>query len=802
MALQPKFILAPSLEMLFRDKDTGEPLSGGTVEFFKDSDRVTQKPVFQLSGTEPNYTYIALPNPVVLSSIGSFQDGIGNDILPYYLPEDENGDIELYYVVVKSAGGVNQFTREAWPNTQEGSSLVDDAVNFIPNGQFLLHHDLAATETLVAGEIREDVTTISQGGMFFDRSPGATSKDLVLFTNFGSDITNPTGSPRFAMRAECQLVDAGVTSKDLRIRFRDVNKFSTTSDTQYTLSFSGKSNTGGGAALEAFLIKNFGTGGDPSTSVSIGNFSVTTGYTIFNLVFSFGDNLGKTIGSDNDDYLELAIRFPVASLFDISFTNFILTLNAVEIENFPPTPDAEFIDKSMGGWLPVPAYNGANLYLPIIAGPEGFLYDLSGIGQVFMTVQDTAGPGYLQCDGTKYITSQQSADGVPFSRLQSILFLTSIRGPMFGTGLDYMTFAYQGSGNEFRVVNNTKGLTSFAVDGVVPTGFTFGNTHAGNATYDVDSFFIDTIPYQLRVRNLNKGLPATVPSAETSGFFVGIIDDRHGGNDSAQTFSITPIPAVGLEGKYFFFTSMSSGGADQDWYVWFQVNAVGVDPAIGGRTGIKVNFTTGDTELEVTNKIIEALNGFQTSTITPVAAAALVGGEFWTAQTTADNYYIWYTVDGVGTDPNVINKVGIKVELVAADTLVDVGQKTQTSINGYSFAVPDLRGRYIRGWDNGSNQDPYTSGRSSFVPGVFGDNIGTFALDYLRQHDHTLGTNSQQVLDVAGLNLLPYPQMGVGGPLGPPPLPIDALSDRRIVSLTGSEQVSVNNIALNYIIKY
>ena len=68
MALDPQFVISSNLEEYFVDKDTGLPLSNGTVTYFEDQNRTVLKTVFKLSGTPPNYTYTALPNPITLSA--------------------------------------------------------------------------------------------------------------------------------------------------------------------------------------------------------------------------------------------------------------------------------------------------------------------------------------------------------------------------------------------------------------------------------------------------------------------------------------------------------------------------------------------------------------------------------------------------------------------------------------------------------------------------------------------------------------------------------------------------------------
>lgn len=116
MALDPRYVTAVSLEPYFVDKDTGAPLSGGIVSFWQDNARTVPKLVYELSGAPPNYTYTALPNPLILSSVGTFQDTAGNNIAVYYFPYDANGNLQLYYITVMNSMGVEQFTREAWPN--------------------------------------------------------------------------------------------------------------------------------------------------------------------------------------------------------------------------------------------------------------------------------------------------------------------------------------------------------------------------------------------------------------------------------------------------------------------------------------------------------------------------------------------------------------------------------------------------------------------------------------------------------------------------------------------------------------
>ncbi len=53
------------------------------------------------------------------------------------------------------------------------------------------------------------------------------------------------------------------------------------------------------------------------------------------------------------------------------------------------------------------------------------------------------------------------------------------------------------------------------------------------------------------------------------------------------------------------------------------------------------------------------------------------------------------------------------------------------------FNVPDLRGRFLRGWDNGANRDPEAGARLKMdTGGATGDNVGSVQKDEFKSHTH------------------------------------------------------------------
>lgn len=785
MALDSRFVLCPSLQELFRDKDTGLPLRSGYVEFYKDQARATPKDVYKLSGSPPNYSYTNIGNVVDLTSIGSFSDNgnPANDIVPFLFPydgtpDDSDGTIELYYARVYNADGVFQFSREAWPPIVAAAESTNDLTNYIRNGQFKVHNDIPASPNdtpYEAGEIRQAITDIAPGGWTFERPGGSTAKDIVLFETFGDYVSNPTASPRFAARIKCESPSAGDAYKDLRFKFQDVNKFA--SETQkYTYAFTGKSNTGSSLSVSLVLIKNYGTGGDTEEETPIANFTITNTFTIIQTPqgFVFGDNEGKSIGVDDDDFVQLALRFPTNAVFDVSVTDFIDTPNVVLIESFPQTTDEDFIRDAMAGGMERPAYDGSTLYLPVLEGPKGFVPDRSIVGKIFATISMTAEIGELMCDGDRYDPLLYTDEGIPYSRVWTKIYNTTYNMPIYGTGLDYLTSYTNNVAGQLRLWNNTKGAVTATADGSAPTGFTFTTPATGASTYDFTGFQIaGNVTYVM----CNTIGTTTAPGAGTSGFTVTWLRPTPPSAVFKTLTSIVPTAAAGLAGDYFLISNTTI-----DYYVWFRVDGAGADPAVGGRTGIRIDLLSTWDANTVGAVIAEVLSGFQVSNIAMTAASTVPASSFFTFSTTEPaNFYVWYRKDGTGTDPAQPGKIGIRVDILTADTAAQVALKTQIQLNSKYFAVPDFRGQFLRGFDlTGVNDPDYTKRFNPF--GIYlGVLMGQNQLDELLSHGH------DYIVPNTG---------GAGG--SPPGTDTTALDD---TAFFGGAQNRPINSSVNYVIK-
>ena len=744
MALDLRYIPTKYFQEIFLDKDTGCPLSGGVVKFYRDNARTTPKEIFELTGTPPNYTYTPLGTSVTLSSSGTFQDTGGNDITVYLFPYDDSGNIDLYYATVESSGAVIQITREGFPNVAPAEDEEEDELNYVPNGQFLLHHDIVtdegATPPIEAGEITQDVTDIAEGGWSFERTVGTAAKDFVLFPRIGSYVEIPSKSPRYSLYVKNEAPGIADVFKDVRLTFRDVNKFA--SDTQkYTFAFQAKS-SGGATTIEIKLRKFYGAGGSTTEETVLQVINLTATYQLYDIPFIFGDNDGKTIGANDDDYVQLNISLPVASAFDNTFDNFMLIKGDKQIDEFPDTTDAEFIKDSNAGWMPVPDYEGADLYLPIRKGLKGLEYDTSQIGKVFMASDEGLKIGELWGDAAKYRVAAYSSDNIPYRRLYEAYSVNSDIGlAIYGTGENEYKYvrspavdqtftnepndlASTDSWQSFTAGNNDQLIAiTVKLGGVIPTTIDLTILEGAGIAGTVLSRN-NGLTLALGVNTIYIANPFTQASASqyTIRFETNTNLTWKGDNAGGYVGGTYK----GTAADAYFITKSSTTGA-QTIYDLISNTAGAVTSAADGATA------TGFTFLDV---VTEATRPYVCQ-ITTVAASGMTAGSYFTYETADTRKQIaWYEIDGSGTKPVEVAIVYRKVSILSTDDAATVNNKTAIAINSYSVATPDYRGYFFRATDHGAGHDPDAAIREPRPDGVVGDNVGTLQQDGIGEHKH------------------------------------------------------------------
>lgn len=133
-------VSAAILQDYFVDNVTGQAMSGGIITCYKDNSRTTLKNWYYQTGTPGNYTYLPLPNPLVLSDVGTIEDANGVDTIPFFYPFSEsNSSIrEPYYITVVNSDNQRQFVRANFPFDSQANTppSVPTNSNLIINNEF------------------------------------------------------------------------------------------------------------------------------------------------------------------------------------------------------------------------------------------------------------------------------------------------------------------------------------------------------------------------------------------------------------------------------------------------------------------------------------------------------------------------------------------------------------------------------------------------------------------------------------------------------------------------------------------
>lgn len=265
MAISPLYIPLFNIEEVILDKDTGLPLSGGVVKFYRDSQRVTPKPVYTITGTSPNYTFTSVGTQLTLGIAGDFVDGNGNPFVPYAYPYDENGDIDLYYVTVVSSGNVAQFVRQAVPYVVSSEINPGDIVNDgnqISNPQFVEISFPQSGSTTLSITGSNTVTPIAPDWDIISSGTGN-----IVIERLEPTASNVPTNPPYALRIEADAAfGAAVT-----LRQRLYNSPSIFRGGFASATFTAAVISGGNSAISLTYAPSVGT----STQI-IPNTSITT----------------------------------------------------------------------------------------------------------------------------------------------------------------------------------------------------------------------------------------------------------------------------------------------------------------------------------------------------------------------------------------------------------------------------------------------------------------------------------------------------------------------------------------------
>jgi microcystin-dependent protein len=98
-----------------------------------------------------------------------------------------------------------------------------------------------------------------------------------------------------------------------------------------------------------------------------------------------------------------------------------------------------------------------------------------------------------------------------------------------------------------------------------------------------------------------------------------------------------------------------------------------------------------------------------------------------------------------------------------------IGNAAGYGNNATTFNVPDMRGRFFRGWNHGQSNDPDASSRTALnTGGNTGDNLFSYQADAFKSHTHTInlgtgGANPTGATDITPNSGAPSTSNATGG---------------------------------------
>lgn len=378
MTLNTNYMISPNLQEYFVDKTTGAPLAAGNVFYYSDTERSTLKNVYTLvAGLDPGtYVYTPLPNPVPLSGVGTTTDGFSNDVRVYYYPYDANGQVENYYIVVKDADGLTQFTRQSWPNLETNPPEENNyTYNFVRNWTFYSWSFGTTFTDVKVGSLTAYDFFIDD--WLYQQSDSSQSINISRVTfEAGAD---PTGiNVPYYVDYQCTSIGSGLAVFN---RFEQLfQSVQTLNGNDVVASIWLKKVGVGTTPVSISLIQYFGTGGTPHANVETTILDIpdlTTEwkqYTGTNLLPSIS---GMQIGTGGDDCLELCINMP---------------LNQTARVNIGPVRLEEGIEIAGSQQI-------SNDTIKQETNTFG-LYPSFTTGDIKLTLKNTSDPGWLLMDNT------------------------------------------------------------------------------------------------------------------------------------------------------------------------------------------------------------------------------------------------------------------------------------------------------------------------------------------------------------------------------------------------------------------
>jgi hypothetical protein len=409
IVIDSQLISSPTLQDLIVSK-LGIALSNGIITFYE-SDMITLKNWYYQSGTgEGPFTYLAGPNPMVLSAAGTFVDVNGNDVIPFWNPWSETDPTisQPYFIKVQDQYGIEEFIRSNFPFGANGNGSggggttggVQTLDNFVLNNRFW--RNIGPT-TFNASTLSNNFTTAynSSGNYYYvtlapSQNDGFsmpdfnyikdnnTATEAITFTPFpataGQTLTNDI-TPEYYINHTTTVAGTGETLKTYQ--FPISFHVETLDSVPATFTIQGMTVTGN-PTITFSIYQFLGTGvASVSPPVVKGTITLTNTWQKWPLTFTFPSTVGQILSGTGDDALYLQINMPRNTLCNLNFTLPTIVLGSIlptnsfqtydQIDTIIAKPRTGDVRSSLNnvyyfGWIPMNNGSIGNALSNVAAG--------------------------------------------------------------------------------------------------------------------------------------------------------------------------------------------------------------------------------------------------------------------------------------------------------------------------------------------------------------------------------------------------------------------------------------------------
>lgn len=662
----------------------GKLLDAGTIDFFEAEDHTVRRSTF----SDPAGSVVN-PNPIVLNNVGS---------APIIYMQNAK-----YYIVIKDKFGNVVKTYDNYiPNSGGGDSPIIKAdENYITNGQFEFTREFLVKEN--DKYPTADITFVAAGWEWW-QDHNTTTKTEITFENV-SNISIES-NPLNEIVINSFDPQSGETTKALRQLIGNAQTFE---NETMTFSLTAINKGTGTTPVQIKIYKNYGSESSTTAEMlTITTFNVDTSRKKYSFSYTFPGNAGKDIKEDSALYF--VISFALNQNVKVGLTNVMQLKGTINAPVYPEMP--LFIIKAKA----FAAMKSSNLdfdqgYYPVTQLHGGTQEPFSNTGLMAIYTKGKQPVNALKCDGRTLKVSDNTIPTIRNRRLFNVI------GKTFGGGGD-LVVAQSGPGSDtikFDLAVGGREKTAYTV-GNLGTKITLTNTIKGLKgevkavklpTGEVECTFlgnytpihkdINTSTYcgydnlyshenQLKSTDHSAGPPAVF----RIDFLSKNISDYKTGSTSGSATVLKGVLGWNTPSSDVPFAANVAKNNPPDApsiLVTFKVDGKLGLTATGKTATYTIPFKTSlslDANKDIFVNTIN--NPFEWTIKFNQAPAA---SQYFEYSSDTVDYYAWYKVDGVGTDPAIAGRSGREVQINSTDTNNVIAKKTADALNSLEFNLPN-----------------------------------------------------------------------------------------------------------------